>query len=89
VIKQNSFVKHFLRFYTGTLEQKFRFVFDLYDFSHSGMISKEDTKIILMHCPIYKEKKLEGFLLSPTSQQSNKEIPEGKLVSTQEQKSFK
>ena len=78
-----------MKIYTGSFEDKLRFVFDLYDFNHSGTINKDDVKLLLLHCPIQKEEESKGFPSPHNYSKPDMEIIEGKLAATNEQKFIK
>ena len=41
-----------IKIYSSNLETSFQLAFDLYDFSNTGSITKEDVRLILSYAPI-------------------------------------
>ena len=50
-VTEKSFVDNFITIYLGTLEQKMRFTFNMYDFDGDGYITPEDVRIMMSYMP--------------------------------------
>ncbi len=53
-LKIEEFQKGFLRLFNARFEDSIRLVFDLFDFTGDGKVSKEDFRILLSHVPLVK-----------------------------------
>lgn len=47
-----NFMHILFKIYYSTLEQKIKFVFDIYDFDRDGFVNKEDIRIVLTFVPV-------------------------------------
>ena len=51
-LNAREFITGLLRIYCSTLEQKARFIFEIYDFDNDGLISRDDISSILSYMPV-------------------------------------
>ena len=55
MIDLTEFLLSMLKLYSGSLEHKEKFIFDMYDFDKDGAISREDVRTLLLSLPIQKK----------------------------------
>ena len=51
-LNNKEFVSNMVKLYTGTFEQTAKIIFHMINFDQKGVISKQDTKLILCHLPL-------------------------------------
>ena len=71
LIQQKEFIHGMFKVYFSKLESKIKMVFDMYDFDHDGLISREDIRLVLSFIPT------NAGASSPKSQQEGKYTKEG------------
>jgi Ca2+-binding EF-hand superfamily protein len=53
-INEEEFLKGMIKVFVGTLKQKLKLTFKMYDFDNDGWITKNDVSQILSYCPFFE-----------------------------------
>ena len=51
-VDEEEFLRGFFRIFCSTFDEKSEFVFEIYDFDHDGLISKNDISTIMNSLPV-------------------------------------
>ena len=54
---KSKFIENIKLIFIGSLEDKIKFTFKMYDFDKDGLITPEDIRLIMSYLPFKREKK--------------------------------
>lgn len=57
-VKKSKFIENMTKIFIGTLDEKIKFTFKMYDFDNDKIITPEDVRLILSYMPFNRNAKL-------------------------------